>query len=388
MIDFIKKIQWFTFPFLSLTVILGVGGLVYYIPRYGVHPLEPIACAVYVFVVAMVISGGYHRYFAHKTFQCHSILKVFYLIVGAAAFQQSALVWASDHRFHHRYVDTDKDPYNIKKGFWWAHVGWMLAKDPESRSTLLDNVPDLAKDKWVMGQHKYWVWISIPLAFGIPLLIGFLIGRPMGMLLWAGILRIVITHHTTFTINSVAHKFGTQPYSDRNSARDVWWLAPFLCGENYHNYHHCFQGDYRNGVRWYHYDPTKWALWLLSHTPLVREPHRAPSHLILRARLEMDLKRLEQKMKTAPGEFWVPLKTRLIGMRKMLEETAELCSRAERNYQEFRHNVADRSRESVGHAKAALHEKEAALKLLLAQWRRIISQSLGAPCLTQPYNSL
>ncbi|MBI2340553.1 MAG: acyl-CoA desaturase [Deltaproteobacteria bacterium] len=324
MITLLKKVQWFTLPFLLLTVFIAFGGLAFYIPRYGVHPLEPIVCAVYVFIIAMVVSGGYHRYFAHKTFQCHPILKVFYLIVGAAAFQQSALVWASDHRFHHRYVDTDKDPYNIKKGFWWAHIGWQLAKDPESRSTLLDNVPDLAKDKWVMRQHKYWIWVSIPLAFGIPLLIGLLIGRPMGMLLWAGILRIVITHHTTFTINSVAHKFGAQPYSDENSARDVWWLAPLLCGEHNHNYHHRFQGDYRNGVRWHHYDPTKWALWLLSHTPLVKQPHRTPPHLILKARLEMDLKRLEQKLKTAPREFWIPLKTRLIGMRKMLEETAEL----------------------------------------------------------------
>lgn len=382
---FLKKIQWLTLPFLSLSLILSVLGLAIYIPSYGVHPVEPIFCATFVLIVAMVISGGYHRYFAHKTFECHPILKVFYLIMGCAAFQQSALVWASDHRFHHRYVDTDKDPYNIQKGFWWAHVGWMLSKNPVSRDTLLQNVPDLAKDKWVMWQHRYWIWISIPLAFGIPLLVGLLIGRPMGMLLWGALLRIVITHHTTFTINSVAHRFGTQPYSDENSAKDVWWLAPILCGENYHNYHHAFQGDYRNGIRWYHWDPTKWALWFLSNTPLVRRLRRAPFHLVLKARLEMDLKRLKGRINPKPAEFWIPLYNRLLAMRQGLEEAAEHCARARKNYQELKTNLAKYSRESLQAARENLREKEKSFQQSLAQWRESFRQSL---LLLQPRGSV
>ncbi len=374
--SFLKKIQWLTLPFFSLSLLMSAVGLAVYIPLYGVHPLEPIVCAAYVFIVAMVVSGGYHRYFAHKAFECHPLLKIFYLIMGCAAYQQSALVWASDHRFHHRYVDTEKDPYNIQKGFWWAHIGWVLAKDPESRSTLLQNVPDLAKDKWVRWQHKYWLWISIPLALGIPLLIGILIGRPVGMLLWAGLLRIVITHHTTFTINSVAHYFGTQPYSNENSARDVWWLGPILCGENYHNYHHSFQGDYRNGIRWYHWDPTKWALWLLSNTPLVKRLHRAPSHSVLKARLEMDLKRLETRLKPAPTEFWAPLHQHLLGMRQALEEAADCYAKAKKNYLEFKNNLAIRSRDSLQAAKQNLKDKEKAFQASLSQWR----ESIRAAC--------
>jgi stearoyl-CoA desaturase (delta-9 desaturase) len=370
--SFLKSIRWLTAPFLVLTFLISGVGLALYIPRYGVHPLEPIVCAIFVFVIAMVVSGGYHRYFAHKTFQCHPILKIFYLIIGAAAFQQSALVWATDHRMHHRYVDTDKDPYNIKKGFWWAHAGWLFAKDPGHRANILAIAPDLVKDKWVMWQHKYWMWISIPLAVGLPLFIGYLIGRPVGMFLWAGFLRVVITHHTTFTINSIAHKFGTQPYTDENSARDVWWLAPLLCGENYHNYHHRFQSDYRNGVKWYQYDPTKWALWLLSHTPLVKNLRRTPEHLILKARLEMDLKQLEQKLKPAPAEFWMPVYTRLLGMRQAVEEAAELYAKAKKNYSDFKHNMADRSRESLEHAQETLREKELAFKKMLTQWQETI----------------
>src|SRR5262245_41108501 len=109
-----KRIQWLTLPILSVTLLGGMIGLAFYIPKHGVHPVEPIFCFTFVFLVAMVVSGGYHRYFAHRTFEAHPLLKLYYLIMGCAALQQSALVWASDHRFHHRYVDTDKDPYNIK----------------------------------------------------------------------------------------------------------------------------------------------------------------------------------------------------------------------------------------------------------------------------------
>ncbi len=368
--SFLRKIEWLTLPFLSLTLLCSILGLAIYIPRHGVHPLEPIATAVFVFVVAMVVSGGYHRYFAHKTFQCHPALKLFYLIVGAAAFQQSALVWAADHRYHHRFVDTDKDPYNIKKGFWYAHVGWLLTKDPGHRDQLAEIAPDLVADKWVMWQHRYWIWLSLPLAIGLPLALGLMIDRPFGMLLWAGVLRAVITHHTTFTINSVAHKFGTQPYTDTNSARDVWWLAPILCGENYHNYHHRFQSDYRNGIRWYHWDPTKWALWLLSHTPLVKELRRAPQPAVLRARLEMDWKRLEAKAHPHPSEFWQPFLERLQAMKSGLESAAELYAKARKDFAEFKADVANRSRDSLQQAKEALRERERHFKQQLAEWRR------------------
>ena len=366
MVSHLKKIQWLTAPVLALTFFGSLLGLAFYIPRYGVHPAEPIFCFTFVYLVAMVVSGGYHRYFAHKTFQAHPLLKMYYLIVGCAALQQSAIVWASDHRFHHRYVDTEKDPYDIKKGFWYAHIGWLLNEDPESRKTLMQNVPDLAKDRWVMWQHKYWIWISLPLSIGIPLLIGFWIGRPMGMFLWGVLLRIAVTHHTTFTINSIAHYFGKQPYSDANSARDVWWLAPILCGENYHNYHHCFQGDYRNGIRWYHWDPTKWALWFASKLGLAKGLQRTPQHLILKARVEMDLKRVGAS---------APVYDRLLVLRQTLLDAAELYAKALKNYGEFKKSAAARSRESLKAAKANLHAQQAAFETKWRQWRETVRWS-------------
>lgn len=369
--SFIKKFDWVTLPFFSLTLLISIIGLAVYIPRFGIHPLEPVFCFISVFVIAMVVSGGYHRYFSHRTFQCHPILKIFYLVVGAAAFEQSALIWSADHRRHHRYVDTEKDPYNIKKGFWWAHIGWILAKAPPEREDF-SNVPDLLRDKWVMWQHRYLLWIAIPMAFGLPLLIGFLMDRPIGMLLWGAFLRIVITHHTTSFINSIAHQFGTQPYTDKNSAKDVWWLAPFLCGETYHNYHHCFQNDYRNGIRWYHWDPTKWALWLLSHTPLVTKLKTTPTPLVIKARVEMDLKRLEQKLKNSPSGFWFDFQQKLLGMRQAVEEAADGYFNSYRTYQEFRQGIAGRSKDSLVQAKRMLRESRMVFKRNFSQWRNTV----------------
>lgn len=369
-----KKIDWIVFPFFVLTTLIAVVGLSIYIPRYGIHPLEPILTAVFVFVVAMVIAAGYHRLFSHRSYQCHPLLKALFLIVGSTAFQQSALKWSSDHRLHHRYVDSEKDPYSIKKGLWWAHIGWVFAKDPPGWEKRMTNVSDLQKDRWVRWQHRHWFWLGGLLSVAIPLMIGFLIGRPMGMLLWAGFLRVVISHQTTFTVNSLAHKFGRQPYSDRDSSRDVWWLAPFLCGEAYHNYHHSFQSDYRNGIRWYHWDPAKWAIWLGSHTPLVTHLHRTPSYLVVRARAEMDFKRLKDKMNRIPSEFWLPLQERLLKLRQGLEEAALQFTQAKRNYLEFRKNVAERSRESLKTAQESLRETEQAFQQKWELWRKTIRQ--------------
>lgn len=369
----LRTTKWVTILFVLLTPLISLGGLAFYVPRYGIHPLEPILCAVFVAVIALVISSGYHRYFAHKTYHSSSPLKIFYLIVGAAAFQQSALIWAADHRMHHRYVDTEKDPYSIQKGFWWAHIGWLFAKSPPHRNHLAQIVPDLVKDRWVLWQHRYWIWISIPLAFGLPLLIGFFIDRPIGMFLWAGLLRIAITHQTTFTVNSIAHKFGTQPYTDDDSSRDVWWLAPLLCGENYHNYHHRFQSDYRNGVKWYQYDPTKWLLWLLSHTSLVKNLKRIPSHRILRARLEMDLKRIEKRLKPLPS--FAPLYAYLLEMRKTVEETARAHAEAKQNYNDFKKSMTDRSCASLLAAQNLFRAKKKTFDKTLVQWRQMIRWS-------------
>jgi stearoyl-CoA desaturase (delta-9 desaturase) len=334
-----------------------------------------------VFFYAMFVAGAYHRYFSHRTFDCHPVLKGLMLVFSSGALQNSALKWAAQHRLHHRYVDTPRDPYNIKRGFWWAHWGWLFAPDAQGEADWRQIAPDLSQDAMINWQHRYWLPMGLVLSLGIPLAIGFAIGRPIGMLLWAGFLRMVISHHTTFSINSIAHWFGKQPYSDRDSSRDVWWLAPFLCGESYHNYHHTFQSDYRNGVKWYHWDPVKWTVWLLNHTPWVHRLRRAPQHRIWQARLEMEIKGLERHWQRGPKESWVNIQVQLSNWRNTFDEAAARWIQAKKRYQEFKKDLQAGGQESLRQAKQAYREQHEKLEALVKEWRRFLLQAYQHPAL-------
>src|SRR5262249_11812558 len=147
-------------------------------------------------------------------------------------------------------------PYNIRRGFWWAHMGWIFRRDAEP--TALDRVKDLLADPLVRWQQRHYLLIALVFGGIVPTSLGLIWGDPIGALLVAGFLRLVIQWHAPGAVNSVAHRFGSHPYSLDNSARDSSWTALLTLGEGYHNFHHRFQGDYRNGIRWWHFDPTKW----------------------------------------------------------------------------------------------------------------------------------
>jgi stearoyl-CoA desaturase (delta-9 desaturase) len=121
--------------------------------------------------------------------------------------------------------------------------------------------------------------------FLVPTLIASSWGDAIGGLLLAGFLRLMIQYHSTFSINSIAHTLGRRPYSTAVSARDSFITAILTLGEGYHNYHHRFPGDYRNGIRYFHFDPTKWWIWLMSKIGAARDLKRVPRDVIQRARL-------------------------------------------------------------------------------------------------------
>jgi stearoyl-CoA desaturase (Delta-9 desaturase) len=250
--------------------------------------------AAFLVLGGMSITVGYHRLWAHHTFKARAPLRLVLAIFGAMALQNSILNWAARHRVHHRYVDdVSRDPHSIKRGFWHAHIGWMLREWPTTQADY-SRVKDLEKDRIVMWQHRhYWtlVWAT---NLGLPLVLGLLLGDVIGMLLLAGVLRLVLSHHFTFFINSLAHMWGARPYSDQNTAVDNGMVALLTWGEGYHNYHHAFQADYRNGVQWWQYDPSKWLINLCAWTGLVYDRRRTPAFKIQRARLQMDLLRLSK----------------------------------------------------------------------------------------------
>ncbi len=237
--------------------------------------------ALWLFLCGLAITGGYHRLFAHPTYRASWPVRLFYLCFGAAGVQNTALKWAADHREHHAETDHAEDPYNAKRGFWWSHIVWMFfdADTPVAYR----RVPDLLRDPLVLFQHRAYVPLAILFGAVLPAAIGLLWRDPIGTLLCAGFLRLVIQWHQTFSVNSVAHILGTQPYSQSSTARDSWVTALVTLGEGYHNFHHRFPGDYRNGVRWYHFDPTKWVIWSLSKLGLARELRSMPREALERA---------------------------------------------------------------------------------------------------------
>lgn len=289
-------INWIPAIVLISTPILALLIVPYYL---WTHTVSWQVWAVFAFFMAwngLGITVGYHRLWSHRTYQAHPIVKWFFLIGGTLALQSSVFDWCSGHRTHHRHVDDIyEDPYSAKRGFWFSHLGWMLRNYPSGHFDY-KNIPDLKADPILVAQHKYYpLWILLT-NIGLPMLFGWMVGDVVGTLVLAGLLRLVLSHHFTFFINSLCHMFGTRPYTDTNTARDNAILALFTWGEGYHNYHHYFQYDYRNGVKWWQYDPSKWIIYGLSKVGLTWDLKRVPDVAIQHAQVEMKFKRAERKL--------------------------------------------------------------------------------------------
>lgn len=281
---------------LGLTFLAAITVVPWYGIEYGFSGWAWLFFWVFLIANGVGIGSGYHRLWSHRAYTAHPVMKGFLAVMGGMALQNSILVWCARHRVHHRDVDdNDKDPYSIGRGFWFAHVGWML-KDYESGAVDESIVPDLKNDPIVMWQHRNYLALVLAGNIGLPMLLGWLVGDFWGVFLLAGIGRLVINHHVTFFINSLAHMWGTQPYTDENSARDNWFLAIITYGEGYHNFHHMFQADYRNGIRWFNFDLNKWVISTAAVFGLAKDLKRTPQFKILRARLNMDFKRARARL--------------------------------------------------------------------------------------------
>lgn len=275
---------------------------------------------VFLYASGLSITGGYHRLWAHRAYKAHWSLRLVYMLFGAQSLQNSILVWVSGHRVHHRHVDDEmQDPYSARRGLWFSHIGWMLRDYP---SGVLDfnNARDLQEDPIVMFQHRHYLGIALFMNIGLPLLVGWASGDPWGGLMLAGLLRLVISHHVTFFINSLAHFWGRRPYTAENTARDNDLLALVTYGEGYHNFHHLFQWDYRNGVRWYQWDPTKWLIAACSWMGLASHLRRTPEFQIQRALVQRQFERARERLEKAPSSG------RLAHLHQLLEHELQTYS--------------------------------------------------------------
>lgn len=347
------------------------------VPWYGISVGYGLAAWIAFFVLTamteLAITAGYHRLWSHNTYKAHWSLRLYYALFGAMALQNTVLDWCSGHRTHHRHVDdVDNDPYSAKRGLWFSHMGWMLRNYESSTKITFDNVRNLKKDPIVMWQYKYYVPIALGLNIMIPVALGIIFNQFWGMILLAGFLRIVTAHHFTFFINSIVHKWGKQPYTDENTARDNAFFAILTHGEGYHNFHHIFQNDYRNGVRWWQYDPTKWFIALTAWLGLSSDLKRVSNFKIQRAKVQMQFKRAQDKLaKSEQKDLWAELlEQEYEQFCVSLSEWTELQAG---KYQEARRNLLDKWENATLHTRFkeleySLKMQQKRLQLLVAQF--------------------
>ncbi len=250
----------FLFSIVAIGAMIGLPTYAYY---YDFSWLDWTMFVVLYIVTGLGITVGYHRLLAHRSFTCPDWVKTLLLVAGGWALLNTGLKWASDHIRHHARCDQEEDPYNAMRGFWYSHCGWLFWRDPNRDEKYASR---LKQDSVVLWQQKYYIPIVLSGLF-LPFVVGFLYNGwvgGLGCFLLAGVGRTFFVLNSTFCINSVCHLWGAQPHGDSDSSRDSWAVSLITFGEGYHNYHHMYQSDYRNGPKWYNFDPSKWLIYGLS----------------------------------------------------------------------------------------------------------------------------
>jgi stearoyl-CoA desaturase (delta-9 desaturase) len=247
-----------------LTGIVAIGPLVVtafvLVAAFGkpIPWFELALMVLFLFVVGHGVTIGFHRLFTHRAFVAKRPLKIFLAVLGSMSFQGSIIGWVADHRRHHRYSDRPGDPHSPLwigstptegwRGLWHAHLGWTFRGETTSRA---EYAPDLLADPDIVWVDRLWV-PCCALTLGLPFLIGYLwtgsVAGGVGALVFAGIIRVGISHNVTWSINSVCHRFGTRAYRTRDASSNVRALAFITMGESWHNNHHAFPRLARHGI--------------------------------------------------------------------------------------------------------------------------------------------
>ncbi len=249
----------------------------------AVHVPDLILLGVMYALVAFGVTVGFHRMLTHRSFQAHPVVKLLLLILGSMAFEGPAISWAATHTQHHARSDREGDPHSPADGFLHAHIGWIFrdsAADPKVYCRHLLN------DRIVMFVSKtalLWAILSLAIPFGIGWLVG---GWPLALtgLLWGGLVRMFLTHHVTWSVNSVCHTFGRREFETTDRSRNEWVVGLLAFGEGWHNNHHAFPRSAFHGLHWWQFDLSAYLIWTLERLGLARDVYRVPpTALIQRA---------------------------------------------------------------------------------------------------------
>jgi stearoyl-CoA desaturase (Delta-9 desaturase) len=226
------------------------------------------------FVVRMFgITGGYHRYFAHRAFRTSRPFQFVLAVLGCLAVQKGPLWWAGGHRRHHRFSDQPgQDMHSPREGFWYAHQGWIF--DGRWDDTEIENIRDFARYPELVWLNRWHVVPPIALA-----LLCLAIGGWSG-LVWGFVISTVLLWHTTYLVNSVCHVFGRRRYATGDASRNNWWVALLTMGEGWHNNHHFYPASTRQGFFWWEVDATYYVLRALAALGVVWDLREPPQRIL------------------------------------------------------------------------------------------------------------
>lgn len=237
-------------------------------------PWEAVALCFGLWAFRMfAVTAGYHRYFSHRSYDMGRVMQFIMAFLSQTAMQRGVLWWAAHHRHHHKYSDAPEDVHSpARDGFLWSHFGWVIA--PEWADTDMSKVKDLAKYPELRLLDRYHHIPGLLTAFACWLWMG-----------WAGVVvgfvwSTILVWHTTFTVNSFAHVFGSKRYETGDHSRNNWFLALLTFGEGWHNNHHHYQASARQGFFWWEIDLTYYILWLMSKVGLVSNLREPPRHVV------------------------------------------------------------------------------------------------------------
>lgn len=275
-----RRIDWVrTIPFIAMHMALFTVFVV------GVSPVA-LFTAVALYVVRMfAVTAFYHRYFSHRAFKTSRVAQFLFALLGASAVQRGPLWWASHHRHHHLHSDKAADAHSPRQhGFIWSHMGWFLARKNFPAKTQL--VPDLARFPELRFLDRFDV--LVPILLGASL---FLVGNWLAvhypqlntngsqLLVWGFVVSTIALYHSTFLINSLAHRVGSRRYATKDDSRNNWWLALLTFGEGWHNNHHRYPGSARQGVEWYELDLSYVGLRLLAALGVIWDLKSVPEKI-------------------------------------------------------------------------------------------------------------
>ena len=251
----------------------------------GVSWIAIFTCLAFYLVRMVAITAGYHRYFSHRTYKTSRFFQFVLALVGTSAAQQGPLWWAAHHRNHHKYSDTEDDVHSPgMHGFWWSHMGWILA--PQNKKTNFKLVPDLAKYPELRFLNRFYVLPPVALAVACWSLGTMLddyfpeLGtNGFQLLVWGFFVGTVLLYHGTFTVNSLAHIIGRRRFETRDNSRNSLFVALITLGEGWHNNHHYCPSSERQGFYWWEIDVSHYVLRLLSGMGIVWDLQGPPERI-------------------------------------------------------------------------------------------------------------